>query len=269
MLAHTRPTARKLVQLNWDNDLAISCSKFNPFARALVGRQMVWERKVEFFQNNMPHLPVTLRSSHNPFTPIAPGRLQVLLEAKCEPPQVFLRCLVLGEDSSQFFSISADVQRLWSVATAQWRLHTVQSISAKMHHVHFDTYLKDWQSRTPPPDANFCKVFGTKIGKIAQQNIFFNEPFFIHVCLYVGRFNIEQELKDEGYPRACGNSPAVRHWWCGVYAGSASACVVRFSVEGDGERIWKMCLGVSMGDFCKRRCCRECPTRESCATGHR
>jgi len=55
--------------------------------------------------------------------------------------------------------------------------------------------------------------------------------------LYVGRFNIEQELKDEGYPRACGNSPAVRHWWRGVYAGSASACVVRFSVEGDGERI--------------------------------
>ena len=185
MLAHTRPTARKLVQLNWDNNLAISCSKFNPFARALVGRQMVWQRKVEFFQN-MPHLPVTLRSSHNPFTPIAPGRLQVLLEAKCEPPQVFLRCLVLGEDSSQFFSISADVQRLWSVATAQWRLHTVQSISAKMHHVHFDTYLKDWQSRTPPPMQTFAKFLGPKLAKLPNRTFSStNHSLFMCACMLV------------------------------------------------------------------------------------
>ena len=113
----------------------------------------------------------------------------------------------------------------------------MQSISAKMHHVHFRHLPQRLTKSNTSTNANFCKVFGTKIGKIAQQNIFFNEPFFIHVCLYVGRFNIEQELKDEGYPRACGNSPAVRHWWRGVYAGSASACVVRFSVEGDGERI--------------------------------
>ena len=64
---------------------------------------MVWEEKIgQVWKINTPHLPVTLRSSHNPFTPIAPNRLQLLLEAKCEPQLFFLRCLFLGEDSSQF-----------------------------------------------------------------------------------------------------------------------------------------------------------------------